>query len=195
MHTVSYTQLGPYASGRGGATEGLGSAAPYTRMAIRLIRPIDWTGHDRSVSGITLVPMEQHLLKVLVVEDSAIMGKLLARLLAGEPYIKHVGTVTTAEAAVAAIETFRPDVTLLDLVLGAGNGFQVLQALKDMSGPRPNVVVLTNLAGERYRQRAIELGAEHFLDKSTDITVMFRILRELAARRRTSAPPHDSSPP
>jgi two-component system chemotaxis response regulator CheB len=93
-------------------------------------------------------------LTVLVVEDSEIMGTLLAKLLAQEPDMQHVGTVTTAQTAIAAIAAAHPDVTLLDLFLGAGNGFEVLRALKDIPGPRPNVIVLTNLAGEPYEARA-----------------------------------------
>ena len=44
-----------------------------------------------------------HTLTVLVVEDSEILGMLLARLLAEEPNMQHVGTVTTAQTAIDAI--------------------------------------------------------------------------------------------
>jgi CheY-like chemotaxis protein len=68
----------------------------------------------------------------------------------------------------------------LDLFLAAGNVFEVLRALKALPGPRPNVIVLTSLAGEPYETAARELGATHFLDKSTEIPVLFKVLRELA---------------
>jgi CheY-like chemotaxis protein len=123
-------------------------------------------------------------LTVLIVEDSEIVGTLLARLVTEEPMMQHVGTVTTAQTAIAAIATLRPDVTVLDLFLAAGNGFEVLRALKALPGPRPDVIVLTSLAGEPYEAAARELGAVRFFDKSTEITVLFRVLRELAEVRR-----------
>jgi DNA-binding NarL/FixJ family response regulator len=134
----------------------------------------------------------QRSLKVFIVEDSAIMSTLLERMLAQEPDIELVGTVATAADAIAAIESLRPDLTVLDLLLAAGNGFEVLQALRAVPGQRPNVLVLTNLAGDVYRQRAMDLGATDFFDKSTEIPVMLELIRGLAERRNSR---HGSKPP
>ena len=111
------------------------------------------------------------------------MANLLTRLVDEQPCLRLSGRVTTPSDAVAAIDALKPDVTVLDLMLDGGSGFDVLKALEGRPGPRPNVVVLTNLAGEPYREAAIRLGATHFFDKSSEIPVMLGLLIGLAEKR------------
>ena len=124
-----------------------------------------------------------HPLSVLLVEDSDIMANLLTRLVAEQPCLRFCGRVTTPSEAVTGIERLKPDVTVLDLMLDGGSGFDVLTALGGRPGPRPNVMVLTNLAGKPYRERALQLGATHFFDKSSEIPVLLAVLIGLAEER------------
>lgn len=60
-----------------------------------------------------------------------------------------------------------PDFILLDINLPDGTGIDVLNFIKE-EGKKTNVIVITNHSNNYYRELCIELGAEHFLDKSSE---------------------------
>lgn len=114
------------------------------------------------------------------------MANLLLRLLAEEPDVALVGNADNARTALAEIESRRPDLLILDLALREGSGFDVLERLQAQHRPRPAAVVLSNLTSSYYRERAAELGAAGFFDKSRDIALMLAHVRRLARRRAAS---------
>jgi DNA-binding NarL/FixJ family response regulator len=92
--------------------------------------------------------------------------------------VRLARSVATEADAVAAVRDGTVDVVILDLQLRDGTGFGVLRALRKMAR-RPDVVVLTNFALSTYREKALELGAAHFLDKSRDYDRLPDILTHL----------------
>jgi DNA-binding NarL/FixJ family response regulator len=119
-----------------------------------------------------------HDLNVLLVEDSPIICGLITDLLGEVPGVRLARSVATEADAVAAVRDGTVDVVILDLQLRDGTGFGVLRALRKMAR-RPDVVVLTNFALSTYREKALELGAAHFLDKSRDYDRLPDILTHL----------------
>jgi len=119
-------------------------------------------------------------LRVLLVEDSRILSEKLVELLNENPLIHILGSASTAAEAIDMLRQRATDVVVLDLRLNQGSGFDVLEALAT-SSPRPRVIVLTNYALAEYRRRAENLGAEFFLDKSSDFP---RLPELLEAMRR-----------
>jgi len=116
-------------------------------------------------------------LRVYLVEDSAIMSRLLHELLALEDAV-IIGHSDTATDAIARIEELEPDVVILDIALRDGTGFDVLGKLRrDRS---PIRIVLTNYSLEHYRLAAEDLGADYFFDKSNEIPVMMQAVRSIA---------------
>jgi DNA-binding NarL/FixJ family response regulator len=126
-------------------------------------------------------------LSVYIVEDSPILLPLLKGLLDADPAIQVVGHADTAAAAIAAIRKLTPELVVVDLVLREGNGFEVLEAARASADGGPIAVVLTNHTTPAYREAAARLGVEHFFDKSTDISAMCRLVKELADARRGAA--------
>lgn len=121
-------------------------------------------------------------LRVLLVEDSAVICRLIDGIVASVPGITVSGSVDSEAAAIEAIQRGDVDVLILDLQLRTGTGFGVLRAMRGM-GRQPVVVVLTNFALSTYRDSALALGARHFLDKSRDYDRLPEILTEIAAAR------------
>ena len=117
--------------------------------------------------------------RVLLVEDSAILTKLLTGLIDAEPGVRVVARADTAAAATDAIASEAPDIVVLDLRLREGSGFDVLRALRT-ADVRPACIVLTNHSSPSYRKAALEAGATHFFDKSTQIPLMLSVVRSLA---------------
>ena len=89
------------------------------------------------------------------------------------PGTETVGHAATAQAAIAGIQRARPDIVVLDIQLEEGNGFEVLQAIRNVL-PDVHFYVLTNFANEAYQRKAERLGARGFFDKSRE----FEKLRE-----------------
>lgn len=72
-----------------------------------------------------------------------------------EVYVCHTG-----EAALAALETYRPDGLILDLSLPWGSGLAVLQQTRYRP---PVILALTNIIGESILQAAADAGVQHMV--------------------------------
>jgi DNA-binding NarL/FixJ family response regulator len=74
-----------------------------------------------------------------------------------------------------------PDVVLTDIQLERGTGWDVLRAIAHKSAAsRPVAMVLSNFVSEAYRSMARRLGADHFFDKSSEMALMLKTVREMA---------------
>jgi len=118
--------------------------------------------------------------RVLVVDDEPTVRDVVARYLERDGYVvREVGD--GAEIA-AAIESFRPDLVVLDVMLPGTSGLDVLREL----GNRVPVILLTARTDETDRVLGLELGADDYVVKPFSP-------RELVARvrsvlRRSGAP-------
>lgn len=117
------------------------------------------------------------IVRVLVVEDSSAVRSRVVTLLREEG-LDVVGEAANAVTALALTSALRPDGIVLDLQLPDRNGMDILPALK-AGADAPVVVVLTNASQHGYRSRCLALGADDFLDKSTDFD---RVAAALSAR-------------
>jgi DNA-binding NarL/FixJ family response regulator len=124
----------------------------------------------------------QSPLRVLLVEDSALLAARLAELIKRLPDVDLSDVVDNEKDALSRIAASAPDVLILDLHLRAGSGFGVLRALAPRQ-QRPKVVILTNFGLPEYRREAESLGVEAFLDKSRDYFRLPALLTEFARER------------
>jgi len=113
--------------------------------------------------------------RVVIADDSALLRRRVRRELDEDPAIEVVGEAADAPSAVALVERLRPDTLLLDLRM-PGGGFSVLEGVKRLD-PAPAVIVLTNYGFDEYRERALTLGADGFLDKSLQIQDVVGVIR------------------
>lgn len=129
-------------------------------------------------------------LKVLLVEDSPLLADQISELLASTSVAQPVGVAATERDAIDLNAKHNPDLLILDLHLRQGTGFGVLRALSHDAN-KPTVVVLTNYALPQYRQQALALGANHFLDKSADFdllpSLIVDISKQMSARRQADS--------
>jgi DNA-binding NarL/FixJ family response regulator len=116
---------------------------------------------------------------VLVVDDSAVVRDRLAALLSDLAGIEVVGTARDAPEGVAVARRVAPDAVVLDLRMPGGDGVAVLEDIKARA-PATVVVMLTNYTSEGHRARCLAAGADHFLDKSTDLDRLADIFVDLA---------------
>ena len=139
--------------------------------------------------------------RVLIVDDSAVMRQLLTTLLSADPEIEVVGTAADALAARDRIKALNPDVITLDIEMPGMDGVTFLRKIMTLR-PMPVVMFSTlTQAGAEVTLEALEVGAVDFVAKPTSdvATAMAGLASELqskvkaAARSRThvrrSAPP------
>ena len=105
-------------------------------------------------------------LNVLIVDDSPGLRQRLAEMLKAVVGLNIVGQAHSVAEARWAIQELKPNLVVLDLQLGDGNGIEILRETKEKD-PSIMFVVFTNQSEIQYRQRCANLGADYFLCKST----------------------------
>ena len=105
--------------------------------------------------------------RVLVIDDDTPTRDLLCRLLRQYGYV--CDEAVNGEAGLAALETHRPDLVLLDVQMPGIDGFEVCRRIKRRCETRLTPVVLvTGLNGRENKIEGIQAGADDFLSKPFD---------------------------
>jgi two-component system, chemotaxis family, protein-glutamate methylesterase/glutaminase len=107
-------------------------------------------------------------IKVLVVDDSALMRKLIPMILERDPDIEVVGTAMDGAFALKKIAELQPDVVTLDLEMPRMDGIEALRMIMKHA-PRPVIVFSTHSREGAYSTfKALALGAIDFVAKPKD---------------------------
>ncbi|TAL74994.1 MAG: chemotaxis response regulator protein-glutamate methylesterase [Rhodanobacter sp.] len=112
--------------------------------------------------------------RVLVIDDSALVRKMLSAMLTSDPQIEVVGTAPDPLVAREKIKQLSPDVLTLDVEMPRMDGITFLENLMRLR-PMPVVMVSTlTTAGADVTLRALEMGAVDFFAKpNTDLAATF----------------------
>lgn len=106
-------------------------------------------------------------MRILIVEDSEPVRRRLLASLAALEGVEVVGCASGEAEALSRLAASGADVAIVDIQLKEGNGMNVLrEAKRRYQGLK--VMMLSNYAFPQYRGRCLELGADCFLDKSTE---------------------------
>lgn len=103
---------------------------------------------------------------VVVVDDHAIVRDGLRLVLESAGDIAVVGEAADGRAAVQAVQSLRPDVTIMDLSMPELNGSEAIRQIRERS-PRTKVIVLSMHATSEHIYRALEAGALAYLVKDS----------------------------
>ncbi len=118
-------------------------------------------------------------IRVLVVEDQAVVREGIVAILSFQPDIEVVGQAGNGLEAVQLAQATRPDVILLDLVMPRQDGLTTIPKLKEVM-PEAHILVLTSFAeGERVFQ-AIKAGALGYLLKDATRDQLLQAIRDVA---------------
>jgi two-component system, chemotaxis family, protein-glutamate methylesterase/glutaminase len=132
--------------------------------------------------------MSRRRVRVLVVDDSALMRKLIPQMLAADESIEVVGTAMDGSFCLKKIEELRPNVVTLDLEMPGMNG---IDALKEIMRRQPVPVIVFSshsTEGASVTMKALGLGAFDFVTKPRDATAhMAETARELIVKVKAAA--------
>jgi two-component system, chemotaxis family, protein-glutamate methylesterase/glutaminase len=126
--------------------------------------------------------------RVLVVDDSALMRKLIPQILERDDSIEVVGTAMDGSFGLKKIEDLKPQVVTLDLEMPGMNGIDMLKQIM-RKHPVPVIVVSSHSTeGAMITMKALGLGAFDFVAKPKDVsTRMPEIAAELIAKIKAAS--------
>jgi DNA-binding NarL/FixJ family response regulator len=119
-------------------------------------------------------------IRVLIVDDDALVRAALAMLLAGAEDIAVVGEAKDGSEVMDAVAALQPDIVLMDIRMPTMDGLAATELLRAQDQP-PEVIVLTTFEADDYVLRALRAGASGFLLKDTPPTEVVRAVRVIAA--------------
>jgi two-component system response regulator DesR len=127
------------------------------------------------------------MIRVMLVEDQAMVRGAMATLLSLEDDIEVVADLGSGEPAVAEARRVHPDVALLDIELPGISGIEVAAALTT-AVPSCRVMIVTTFGRPGYLQRALDAGAAGFLLKDAPVEELAVAIRRVHAGERVVDP-------
>jgi two-component system, chemotaxis family, protein-glutamate methylesterase/glutaminase len=123
-------------------------------------------------------------IRVLVVDDSAFMCKVLREIISSDPQLEVVGQGRDGREGVALADSLRPDVITMDINMPHVDGLQATELIMSQH-PRPIVIVSSeSREGAASTLKALELGAIDFVPKpSSGIDLDMKTVREELTRK------------
>ncbi|TDD33558.1 response regulator transcription factor [Actinomadura sp. KC06] len=119
-------------------------------------------------------------LRVLIVDDDALVRAGLSMMLDGTAGITVAGEAADGDEVPAAADAHAPDVVLMDLRMPRVDGITATRRLRSRTNP-PEVVVLTTFDSDENILRALRAGASGFLLKDTPPEEIVHAVRRVAA--------------
>lgn len=122
---------------------------------------------------------EHHLIKVLIVDDHALVRMGIRRLLEDMPDVNVVADADSGEQALALVKKHNPDVVLLDMKMPGIDGWEVTRRLKK-SNPHIKIIAVTAMCSDPLPTRVLQLGAVGYLTKESGAEEMAAAIRKVA---------------
>ncbi len=126
-------------------------------------------------------------IRVLIVDDHAVVREGIAALLGRQPDMVAVGEASDGAEAVARFVELAPDVTLMDMQMSGVGGVEAIEQIRRLS-PEARILVLTTYPGDAQVVRALRAGAAGYLLKNCIRKELLDAIRSVHAGRRALSP-------
>jgi DNA-binding NarL/FixJ family response regulator len=122
-------------------------------------------------------------IRILAVDDHALLREGIAALVAGQADMKLVGQASNGREAIQQFRAHQPDVTLMDLQMPEMNGLDAIIAIRG-EFPEARIIVLTTYAGDVQVLRALKAGAHGYLLKNSLHKELLETIRAVQAGKK-----------
>ena len=107
-------------------------------------------------------------IRILIVDDSAVMRSLLRSVVSADPALEVAGTAADGASALSSLEGLHPDLILLDVEMPVMDGLEMLKRLRADGFSIIKVMMVTTEAENDFILRALDAGADEYLMKPFD---------------------------
>jgi len=114
---------------------------------------------------------------VFIVDDHAVVRDGLSNLINLQDDMRVCGEAADVDAAVRTLWASAPDIAIVDICLGAGNGLSLIRDIRAKGWP--TVLVLSMYDDAAYVRRAFEAGAKGYVAKQEKATVVLEAIRKI----------------
>jgi DNA-binding NarL/FixJ family response regulator len=121
------------------------------------------------------------LVRIVVVDDQAVIRGGLRLIIDNEPDLTVVGEAGNGEEAVRVVTASSPHVVLMDIRMPGVDGIEATRRILDAGDGAPSVLVLTTFQDDDYVFGALRAGASGFLLKDATPDVLLAAIRAVAA--------------
>jgi DNA-binding NarL/FixJ family response regulator len=128
-----------------------------------------------------------NLIRILAVDDHALLRKGIAALVNAEPDMKLVAEASSGQEAIEKFRQHRPDVTLMDLQMADLNGAEAISRIQS-EFPDARIVVLTTYTGDAQVLRALRAGARGYILKGHVHRELLETIRAVHAGQKRIPP-------
>ena len=128
------------------------------------------------------------MIRVLVVDDQALVRSGFRMILEAEPDIEVVGEAADGREAVERHRSLRPDLVVMDVRMPQMDGVEATRRIHDQPGDRARVLIVTTFDLDDYVHRALGAGASGFLLKDAPPEQLVDAVRVIAAGEALLAP-------
>jgi DNA-binding NarL/FixJ family response regulator len=127
------------------------------------------------------------VIRVLTVDDHALIRDGVAALIANQKDMRLVGEASNGREAIEQFRSHRPDVTLMDLQMPEMNGINALIAIRS-EFPDARIILLTTYAGDALCKRAMKAGAQAYILKGNVRKDLLDTIRAVRAGKKILHP-------
>src|SRR5580658_9748219 len=127
------------------------------------------------------------LIRILAVDDHALLRKGIAGLVNAEPDMKMIAEAATGLEAIKQFRQHRPDITLMDLQMPGMTGIETIIGIRG-DFPEARIIVLTTYSGDVQALRALRAGARGFLLKGRVNRELLDVIRAVHAGQKRIPP-------
>lgn len=125
-------------------------------------------------------------IRVLIVDDHAIVRMGMVALLNAQPNMEAVGEAKNGELGVKAALKLKPDVIVMDILMPVKNGVEATREIK-AALPDAKILILTTSTSANDLSAALEAGAMGLIPKTTSNATLLSAVKLVAAGKRTVA--------
>lgn len=115
-------------------------------------------------------------IKVLIVDDHRLLRDGLAALLAQADDVEIVGSVPSGEQAISVFPSVKPDVILMDIMMGGMTGIEATRWIKEQDA-NVKVILISSEIKKELVTAGIQCGIDGYLPKDVDLTVLAEAIR------------------